>query len=529
VSSASINPDTSSPDTTTEAIDPYTHIHSLKQALQSAGQAVEEAPRDVRSWHLLGLLLSAKEDWGGAKEVLERGAALDSTGPGENENEGGDEGRKEDAEGSNASEEDEDGSEEAVTVMQSTLTLQVPNGAVRVTDFVHTVESKISSRKLQGVGTADKLTGNGNSTQNGHAPHRGFVSNTQPLLALPPDAVYLPSATNLPVSYSSAAPIPTSPSDPPTTIKTPASKQYAITYDEYPPTSIQLFERHLQLRMSQVVLSEVVDGPEGAEEGWLQVFSWVAEKNKEREKGSVVTLTTSVTTAPTPPSTSHSQPNVVRKPSKMRLYHGLSSSANVEEEASGTTATNGVSAERNAVPSTEHSSDIPVPIGITISPASPKLEPELVHGGVGGQREKGGVIRIFPSEERTVTSIGSGGVERDGKTEAEKETERELGSTRGQEKEYFKEKEKEKKTSSESKRKRSSSSIDRERTAGADSSKSKKVQQMLKDRVHKGRAGFTAVSRKIGHGVARNGTLRRSNSTPGNVHPTPSGLYHLIA
>lgn len=54
-----------------------------------------------------------------------------------------------------------------------------------------------------------------------------------------------------------------------------------------------------------------------------------------------------------------------------------------------------------------------------------------------------------------------------------------------------------------------SASIDR------DTSKSKKVQQMLKNRVHQGQAKFTAVSRKIGHGVVRNGPLRRSNSTPG--------------
>lgn len=54
-----------------------------------------------------------------------------------------------------------------------------------------------------------------------------------------------------------------------------------------------------------------------------------------------------------------------------------------------------------------------------------------------------------------------------------------------------------------------SSSIDR------DASKSKKVQQMLKNRVHKEQARITTISRKIGHGVVRGGSLRRSNSTPG--------------
>ena len=56
---------------------------------------------------------------------------------------------------------------------------------------------------------------------------------------------------------------------------------------------------------------------------------------------------------------------------------------------------------------------------------------------------------------------------------------------------------------------RRSSSTDR------DTSTSKRVQQMLKNRVHKGRAGITTISRKIGSGVVRNGNLKRSNSTPG--------------
>ncbi|QRV95587.1 hypothetical protein RhiJN_23605 [Ceratobasidium sp. AG-Ba] len=44
-------------------------------AVLSARQAVERAPRDVRGWHLLGLLLTAMEDWQGAKAVIEIGIA----------------------------------------------------------------------------------------------------------------------------------------------------------------------------------------------------------------------------------------------------------------------------------------------------------------------------------------------------------------------------------------------------------------------------------------------------------------------
>jgi hypothetical protein len=56
-----------------------------------------------------------------------------------------------------------------------------------------------------------------------------------------------------------------------------------------------------------------------------------------------------------------------------------------------------------------------------------------------------------------------------------------------------------------------SNSIDR------DTSKSKKVQKMLKTGVHKGQARISNISRKIGNGVVRTGSLRRINSTPGQL------------
>ena len=57
-------------------------------------------------------------------------------------------------------------------------------------------------------------------------------------------------------------------------------------------------------------------------------------------------------------------------------------------------------------------------------------------------------------------------------------------------------------------------------------SKKEKVQQILKNRVHKGRAGITAVSRKIGHGVSKHHQLRRTNSTPG-MSPSPGPVMVL--
>lgn len=50
-----------------------------------------------------------------------------------------------------------------------------------------------------------------------------------------------------------------------------------------------------------------------------------------------------------------------------------------------------------------------------------------------------------------------------------------------------------------------------------DGSTGKKVQQMFKNRVHKGQEKISTISKKIGHGVARNGNLKRANSAPGKV------------
>jgi hypothetical protein len=55
-----------------------------------------------------------------------------------------------------------------------------------------------------------------------------------------------------------------------------------------------------------------------------------------------------------------------------------------------------------------------------------------------------------------------------------------------------------------------------------DTSKSKKMQQMLKNRVNKGQAQISVISKRIGSGVVRNRTLRRSNSTPGQSLLTSS-------
>lgn len=57
--------------------------------------------------------------------------------------------------------------------------------------------------------------------------------------------------------------------------------------DHPPPSRRELFEQALQLRMTQLALTEHADGPEGAAEKWIEVFSWVASQKESSTTGTV--------------------------------------------------------------------------------------------------------------------------------------------------------------------------------------------------------------------------------------------------
>ncbi|KAF9005198.1 hypothetical protein BDQ17DRAFT_1354012 [Cyathus striatus] len=292
--------------------------HDLDKAIQHAGLACEGDPKDVRYWHLLGLLFSAKEKWEEAREVFEMGAEMD---------------------------EEEEEEEEEV------------NGEVKTADYA-TGETGVKG-----------TTPNGNATPNG----------TIPVYTLPPDANSIP----------------------------PASALLKSILDKCPLSKEDRFEAALQLRMSQVALAEVMEGPEGAEERWVEVFGWVAER--KRSSGDALP-----------------RPSLDLNPEKATL-----------------SSLNGT-----AAPLTDQTPMPATPIPITVSHAS---DPE-------------------PSSPVPESSMN------------------------------------EKKKTFDGLRVKRSLSIDR---GGG----KKKVGQMLKHGVHKGHAGISAVSRKV-NGVVRNGTLRRSSSTP---------------
>ncbi len=208
--------------------------YDLDQAIEYAGHAVAGEPKEVRYWHLLGILLTGAEKWAEAKEILEHGADLDLV--------------------------DEDGDEEVVaehsgdeaTVTQSeTQTLVVP-GTSKVTDFTsgrlngHDASIvKPTNVKSNGVGVGPKA--NLYDTVSADAGLATSIS------LLEPNAIELPPAETL-------------------------LKSIEITFDGYPPSKVEWFEWHLQIRMTQVALMEIVEGAEGAESGWVDVFSWVAER-----------------------------------------------------------------------------------------------------------------------------------------------------------------------------------------------------------------------------------------------------------
>ncbi|KAG5643985.1 hypothetical protein DXG03_009275 [Asterophora parasitica] len=348
-------------------------IHNLEQAILHAGRAIEGDAREIRYWHLLGLLLAAGEKWDEAKEILERGAEVGK--------EHGAAGREDGAAAI------EDGSAEHTATDTHTACVPGQSGTeVREKDFV--LEGKAASEERGGsMSTAamDNQTHDGRVTEVASKPSRRI-----PIL----DGTRIPSPAAL----------------------------LAPVQDHPPPLKSELFEQELQLRMTQGVLTEVIEGAEGAEEKWLEVFSWIAERRAADTGDS------------TPrPSVDGTRPPTEKAPSFIISTPTIGNLSSLPE-ASITNA-----GELNEKQDALH----PTPIPITISPATPDSEhPPHIRGkqhGTNGKR---------------------------------------------------------------------SLSMDR------DTSKSKKMQQMLKNRVHKGQARITTISRKIGSGVVKTGSLKRSNSTP---------------
>jgi len=182
----------------------------LGRAIENARMAVELEPDNIRYWHLLGLLLTASEDWRGAREVLEAGAMLD---------------------------------DQAWVAEQ---TSSVPNDTDSNT-----------------IGRRDTSSTAGLSATS-HA------SSTHPELPSPASEE-TSTITERPIERQIIL-------DAHQHTLPPAAELLQPLPDHPPPSTTERFEHALQLRMTQLALTELMEGPEETEEKWIEIFQWFAKR-----------------------------------------------------------------------------------------------------------------------------------------------------------------------------------------------------------------------------------------------------------
>lgn len=338
---------------------------NVDEAIVSARAAVEGEADEIRHWHLLGLLLSASGEWEKAAGVLEVGADLDDS--------------KQDVE--------------------SPARLGADNTA---DDIV------VKAPMADGIQAKDFQLDHQHASVNGHS--------TLPAAHPPPDDADGPTSEHKRLLEPDATIIP-----PFATLLRPLS-------DHPLPSPRDAFDYSLQLRMTQMALAEHIEGPEGAEKRWVDVFGWIAER-----KGSP---STSGSMTETQPRSSLDTGTGARTTRTSSVLHQPSQDPLNEKGCSANQhGSLGLSLGQQDLPS----SKLPP---ITVTPATP-AEPH----------------RHFP------LSID------------EKE------------------------------------SLKGRRSSSADGT-GRKVQQMLKARVHRGQEKISTISRKLGHGVVRHGNLKRTSSAP---------------
>ncbi|PBK98454.1 hypothetical protein ARMGADRAFT_960093 [Armillaria gallica] len=336
-------------------------LQDLQQAIANAGLAVEGDSKEVRYWHLLGLLTAATEQWEAAEMALETGAAI---------------------------------GEEEVSVVNGSC----PPEATQ----------KDPDNELLGVpsptanGNGRVIDGLPRTDDDRHPALNGTeeVPEVQPIYLLGKDDHDIPPASNL---------------------LQPAQ-------DHPSPSRQELFEDSLQLRMTQVALTEIVEGAEGASQMLPEIFVWTADR-----------VGHSVTDTVRSSLDGGRSTMQLKSPSELILSPAVTNPEALEQ--------NGEEKRRLSIAHSGSTEQPVPPIPITISPATPD-----------GQSQDPEYVQSMALHD-------------------EKATKR---------------------------------SDDHER----DASKSKKVQKMLKNRVHKSGARISNISKKIGSGVVRNGSLLRSNSAP---------------
>ncbi|KAL4066373.1 hypothetical protein V8B97DRAFT_1041251 [Scleroderma yunnanense] len=332
----------------------------LDEAITSAAAAVEYAPHEIRHWHLLGLLLSAQGQWEKAKGALEFGASI----------------------GEGTSESDENG---------------------EFSDPPNPEQGQPSSQN--GIRT------------NGTGPNKTIMQD--PTASLGGDA----GMTEYAPSFDGSSTFSGSLLDPDATaIPQPATLLQPLP--DYPaPSPRDAFEYALQLRLTQMALMEHVEGPEGAESKWVNVYRWIAER-----RGTVSDT-----------------------PMRSSMDTGSRSAATQTEFIVVVTTSQFIDGKGT-------DTDLPGSLGLSIATTDESAPPPIT------------VTPATPADADHRFSLS----------------------------------------------RESQDKVKRTASMGGDPSAGKKMQQMLKERVHKGQEKISTISKKIGHGVVKNGALnlRRANSAP---------------
>ena len=224
----------------------------------------------------------------------------------------------------------------------------------------------------------------------------------------------------------------------------PAAELLQPLPDHPPPSIADRFEHALQLRMTQLALAELIEGPEGTEERWIEVFQWfAARKGPERDQSR---------------ETAHA--GFLRYEAACVLTYLLTERTSIETASRSLEAKSATYDPRSLTSFQNDANGIyaPKPVPIAATPTTAAHD-----------------------ENGTAMSNGTPKISIE---DSEKEKEK-------------------------------------------DKSAGKKVQKMLKNRVHKEQRRISTIGRKIGHGVGRQRgglNLRRTSSTPGKG---PLSLYFL--
>ena len=173
--------------------------------------AVELEPDNIRYLHLLGLLLAASEDWRGAREVLEAGAAQDDQ-----------------AWAAELTSSLPDDIPDSITIGRRETSSTV---GITVTSYASSTHPELPSPASEEASTVTERP-------------------IERQIILDAHRHTLPSAAELLQSLP----------------------------DHPPPSVTERFEHTLQLRMTQLALTELMEGPEGTEEKWVEVFQWFAKR-----------------------------------------------------------------------------------------------------------------------------------------------------------------------------------------------------------------------------------------------------------